>query len=73
MTEKEVIRQLLAVIYQSTLPVQGNALRALNELLAYAEHLVDAPLSAPTQPEEPNDGDVVITDAVVLGGDGESD
>lgn len=73
MTEKEVIKQLLGIIYQSTLPVQGNALRAVNELLAYAEHLADAPSNVPTQPEEPNDGQPVITDAVFLGGDRESD
>jgi len=59
MTEKEIIKQLLNIIAQSTLNVQGAALGKLMQVLAYAEQMANAkePASEPSvNPGEGADG-----------------
>lgn len=59
MTEKEIIKQLLSIIAQSTLSVQGAALGKLMQVLAYAEKVASAkePASEPAAvPSEGADG-----------------
>lgn len=73
MTEKQIIRQLLAIIGQATLPIQGAALGQVMNVLQLAEQVASAPdAPAAANTETPNGPAIVIDDGVLVG-DGESD
>ena len=74
MNEKEVIKQLLQLLKQATLTVQGEALQKLNAFLAYAEALATTQSeSAEEQTSERPDASPDAKDAGVPKGSGDPD